>query len=226
MNHLNDHLFCAIDTETTGLDPLKNEIIELAILPLNGAFEVSKIHRIFHITMRPDNIEAIQPEAIRVMKTYDNDMIDYTDMTASKEKILNALKSGIEQSRGEDLFIDWFHRLNLLSKKRIIPIAYNWAFDRDFLRQWLGASVFDDIFDSRYRDPLIIAQYMNDYCDMHNEPTIPFPKTKLTTICKRLNIKQERAHNALDDALNTANAYKAMMTTNMISVPRTEIVEF
>lgn len=226
MNHLNDNLFCAIDTETTGLDYLQNEIIEIAVIPLDGALEVSRIHKIFHVTLKPDNLDAIQPDAVRVMKTYDNDMIDYTDMTASKEKIFAALASGIEQSRGEDLFNDWFHRLDLLPKKRIIPIAYNWPFDRDFIRQWLGATVFNDIFDSRHRDPLTIAQYFNDYCDMHNEPTVPFPKTKLTSICKRLGIRQERAHNALDDAYNTANVYKAMMTTNMISVPRTEIVEF
>lgn len=224
MNHLNDHLFCAIDTETTGLDYTQNEIIEIAVIPLDGALEVSRIHKIFHITLCPNNLDAIQPEAIKVMKTFDNDMIDYTDMTASKTKILEAMTSGIEQSRAEDLFIDWFHRLNLLPKKRIIPIAYNWPFDRDFIRQWLGAEVFNNIFDSRHRDPLTIAQFFNDYCDMHNEPTIPFPKTKLTTICTRLGIMQDRAHNALDDAYNTAKAYKAMMSTNMISIPRVEIV--
>src|SRR5690348_12661029 len=61
MVHLNGNLLCAVDVETTGLDPTKNDIIQLCILPLDSQIKPSQTVRPFVIEMvpkRPENIQS------------------------------------------------------------------------------------------------------------------------------------------------------------------------
>ena len=53
---------CYIDTETTGLNPAKHEIIEIAIITENedGTFER------WHTKIKPDHIENAHPKALEV----------------------------------------------------------------------------------------------------------------------------------------------------------------
>ena len=66
MQHWNGNQVCAIDTETTGLDPLYDEILQLAIIPLDSNFEVRKDVMPLEIFMKPEYPERIKPEAMQV----------------------------------------------------------------------------------------------------------------------------------------------------------------
>lgn len=217
MINLNDNLMCAIDVETTGLDPFANDILEVAILPLTYDLEPSPNHVPFHAILKPESIDNIDFDAMRVLKTYDESM-DNSDITLSKETLIRAVNSGIEQTRAADLLVDWFEQeLQLRPKKRIIPLAHNWFFDYQFILQWIGRKTYDYLFDPRHRDTMTIAAFHNDYAEFDNRLELPFPKLKLSLLCNKLGIEQRRAHNALEDAYTTAQVYKRLLNGTFYS---------
>ena len=188
----NGHQLCAIDIETTGFDPYLNEIMEIAIIPLNHHFDPVS-DKVFNALIKPLNTEHIDPKAISLNK-------------ANFEAIL---EHGMLHSEALDYFYEWFDNLNLPPWKRIIPLAHNWPFDRSFLKVWLGES-FDEFFNADYRDTMVIGNFERDWANFHDEQT-QFAKVKLQYMCSTFKIEMERAHSALCDAINTAKLYKRLL---------------
>lgn len=219
MKHWNNNLLCAIDVETTGLDPTCNEIIEIAVVPLDFNLRMctDARFRFFHATLRPDNVDQINLDAIKVAKISDNSL-DFEDVACDLKRIRFTLETGLDKYRAADLFVEWFENLKLLSKKRIMPLAHNWPFDRSFMIEWLGQPSFDYVFDPRYLDTMAIAKYFNDLAEAYGQP-VPFPKLKLGVLCERYHVDRGTAHNALDDAVATAACYRGMIFTPPAAVP-------
>ena len=57
--HLRETGVIFLDVETTGLDPSRHEILEIAIVDLSG-------HALVHTKIRPVHIETAEPEALRI----------------------------------------------------------------------------------------------------------------------------------------------------------------
>ena len=57
----------------------------------------------------------------------------------------------------KDLFVEWFERLDLPFKKGLVPLAHNWAFESSWLKEWLGITLFDEIWFSHARDGMLLA---------------------------------------------------------------------
>lgn len=195
MAHLNGNLLCAIDTETTGLDFRRHDIIQLAILPLDACIKPLQTVRPFVIEMIPKNMDAIEPGA---RKTHRIDMA---------QLILRA----IDPWKAVDHFEDWFTKLNLPLGKKIMPLAHNWLFDRNFIESWLGGPLsFDNFFHFHFRDSMTAALFMNDRADQKMDP-VPYPKVSLKYCCSQLSVRNERAHDALQDCVATAEVYRNML---------------
>ena len=193
MIHLNGNLLCAIDVETTGLDPQKHEITEICILPLDNNMEVRRDVVPFNIFMKPEKIQNIDWDAITVTQT----------------DFMKLCQVGMDKWEAADLFEEWFAKLQLPERKRISPLAHNWPFDREFIKEWLGVTSFESHIDGRFRDSMALALAINDEYDAKNEP-IPFPKVKLSYIASTLKIDFDKIHNALDDTVLTAKVYKQL----------------
>lgn len=210
MINLNDNLMCAIDVETTGINPVKHDIIEIAIVPLQNNLDPWTKIMPFHLKLKPESPDNIDWEAIKVARTYD-ESLDQTDINLSKTRILECLRVGVEATRAADLLVEWFEDIGLKSKKRLVPLAHNWLFDSSFIKAWIGEANYDYIFDVRFRDTMVIAAFLNDFAEWSLRFQIPFHKLKLSLLANKLGIEQYNAHNALDDAVTTAKVYKQIL---------------
>lgn len=194
MIHLNGNLLCAVDVETTGLNFREHDVIQIAILPLDCNIKPLRTLP-FYVNMKPK-----RPENI-----------DYKAMTVTKLSLVNLINNSIDPWTAVDLFEEWFHRLNLPVGKKIAPLAHNWPFDRMFIEDWLGGPKnFEAFFFHQYRDSMAAALYLNDRAEQHLDK-IPVPKVSLDYCCSVFDIKNQKAHDALQDCLTTAEVYRRMV---------------
>jgi len=196
MQHLNGHLLCAIDCETTGLIAGFHDIIQICFLPLDSRCDPSTEYLPFDLKLIPRRKENIDPKALRINRSHISDI----------------LLSGVDPDIGADLFDDWFDSLKLPEGKRIMPLAHNWPFDSAFIIDWMGWLNFNFRIDGRFRDTMAIASYYNDVADIYNEQ-YPYPKVTLRYIASQMEIlvDESRTHDAIYDCVLTAEIYKKLL---------------
>lgn len=218
MRHLNGNLLAVIDTETTGSKPRFNDIIEVAVLVLDKNLKPAEGIRPFTLDLIPKRLENIDLEALRIQRKTLDDLVK-EKVCNKRERIVRTATRGIDPDLGADLFKDWWDKLRLAPFKRIMPIACNWAFDREFLIDWLGEDAFQYYFDPRYRDVMSMTLYDNDVSDWRGEP-FEYAKNNLQYICTTLKIERTQQHTALDDCVATAEAYrKIIQRTQLRTLP-------
>lgn len=210
MEHLNDNILCVVDVETTGPRPRYHDIIEVCILPLNNKLKPDPTILPFTMNLIPMRKDNIDEEALRIQRKY-MDRASKDKICWQRDRLINVTLKGCEPTRAADLFVEWWENLKLITFKRIMPIAHNWVFDRDFIIDWLGEETFDMCFDPRYRDTMCMSLYDNDIASWHVEP-FPFPKNNLAYLCSQLGVDRNQAHTALDDCVATAECYRKMVT--------------
>lgn len=194
MNHINGNLLCAVDIETTGLDIDNHGILEIAVLPLNGMLEPHEHFHLFHMRMKPEDGEDFDLDAMRI----------------TGKDLCDVKLNGFDRETVADYFLRWFESLGLAKNKRIMPLAANWPFDREWIARWIGRESMDYLFDPRYRDVQTASLFLNDCADIRCEE-VPFPKVNLKYLASQLKVNNPYAHSALGDAITTAAIYKKMM---------------
>lgn len=191
------NLLAIVDTETTGLDIRKSEIVELCVLPVTPQLELHKEVLPFHLKIKPD---------------YPED-VDHNALSITSRKLSEICLNGVSQDEACDLLNKWFERLNLPLGKKIMPIGHNFAvFDRAMLVNMLGAPNYDQIFHHHIRDTMSMAIFLNDRATAQYDPP-PFKYIKQSEICKVLRITQLEAHTAMDDCLTCLEMYKRMLVS-------------
>ena len=199
MQHWNGNQLCSIDCETTGLDCQYDEILQIAIIPLDSNIEPRKDIMPFTLFMKPEHPERIDPQALHV----------------NKLRLETIMEHGVDRILAEELLEKWIHSLGLPvtkygTPKKIIPLGQNYCFDRGFITNWLGNKLYDEYFDYHYVDTMITANYLNDRAAMRAEK-VPFSKINLVYLASTLKIPHEGAHDAIKDAIMAAAVYKQML---------------
>lgn len=196
MIHLNGHMMCAIDVETTGLRPGYHELLQVCCVPLDEKLRVRTDLPIFDVLIQPLYPERLEPGAASV----------------NKDQLALCIETGYHPDIAFELFEEWFKRLDLAIEKRITPLAHNWMFDRGFLIEWMGWENFNYYIDGRARDTMLTACFMNDRSDFQAEQT-PFPGSltlsKLANMCD-VEVINSRLHDALYDCEITRQIYLAL----------------
>ena len=190
MKNLYNNILASVDVETTGTIAGHHEIIQIAIVPLK---KLKPVGVPFYTNIRPD-----WPER------RDQRSLDINGLS------IDELMEAPTQERTIDLLEEWFETLSLPVGGRIIVLAHNAFFERDFLRAWLGQPMLECYFHYLFRDAQTCALAIKDKMALAGlEP--PFESVSLTNLCKVYGITNDKPHDALADALAEAELYRTLL---------------
>jgi len=187
---LNDNVLGAMDVETTGRDPNRHEVCQLAIVLADC--NLNPVGN-FYTNICPQYPDRIHPEAV-----------------ATHGITWESLQGAPDKYQVADSLWDWFQELNLTPGKRITPLCHNSQFDIPFVQAMLGQELFYEIFGYPTRDTQAAVVAINDKAAFNNIKC-PFPYARLGEVCKVLGIELDGAHDALADAVATLKVYRALL---------------
>ncbi len=193
MKHWNGNVMAAIDTETTGLNPDRDEIIQFSLIAVG-----SNLKRNPHY------------EAIDVFLTPEHPIEFYRgnpDIKVAMPSIEKAIRYGIPPVQAAGLLNLWYERHKECGLRGIIPLAHNWPFDSMFIRRWLGHKNFEYIFSPLYRDPLSITCFLNDIACIQAQP-YPFPKHDLSYLGSQCGFERFTTHDSFEDCKLTLAVFE------------------
>src|SRR5208283_3618924 len=175
---MNKYVFYGCDTETTGLDSVRNDVIELSLYRILD--DVQKTWLI-----KPINIDNIDVGALRVNG---HKMENLKGLTKEGREIYLEASSviiEIENFLAED---------GVPTENRCL-IGHNIAFDKAMLEQlWKKCNAFDSFpFGRRVLDTMIQELYLdfckNDFAEGYS----------LKNLSKKYEVKNEKSHSAAAD---------------------------
>ena len=173
-----DYVIYVVDTETTGLDDRKNDIIELSFHRLTD--DVQKTWCI-----KPINPEAIDLGSLRINGHKLEDLLHQTK--AGRDRYLDPSKVMIEVE-------NWVMEDGVPNTQRVLA-GQNVGFDRGFLEQhWIKLQSKDSFpFGRRFLDTMQIEFYL-DLCKGSMAEGY-----SLNSLTKKYGLKNEKAHTAAAD---------------------------
>lgn len=178
-----------IDSETTGLDSLQNDILTLSIIiEIDG-----QIKDKLNVEMQPFNYQSITDEALRINGMSIEQIKKFPQPHEAHKKIVA-------------LFEKYVNRFD--KKDKLIPAGYNVGFDVDFLFklfQKCGDPYCGSYLDYHKLDVASLVLFFK----IHGF----FPELegfKLVDVCKALDITLD-AHKAEDDIIATRKVYHKLM---------------
>lgn len=177
------------DTETTGILPRQNEIIQFAaIIEIDG-----EVKEEINVRSRPLKPENINPEALRVTGLSLDELEKYPHPTEAIKEI----KAFFERH------IDKFDK-----KDKFYPAGHNVIFDLDFLQNYFITHA-DQYGTGSYQnwqalDTRVLANFL---C---YQGKLSVPNIKLETLCQHFEIPLE-AHDAMNDIRATRLLMKKML---------------
>lgn len=173
------------DTETTGLDPRKNEAFQLAfILVVDG-----KVVEERDLKMRPERWKHVTEEALKVTGKTVEELKTYPSKRETYDKLILILSKHVDRYDRND---------------KMIWVGQNPRFDVDFVDAWfreMGDVYFGSWWDRRPADltSLAVAAKMRGILNP--------PNFKLQTICEAIGVPL-KPHDALDDVRATRAAFR------------------
>jgi len=175
-----------VDIETTGLNPVSQDIIELAIQPLKEDFTVMDEIPPFVARIKARRPQNASPKALEINGLDMNEGDEYAE-------VLLSIRAWLEEYRIEKIDI----------------LGQNVDFDRAFIEA--NIPELGRMFGHRdIRDSQRLARAFNDICIMKTG-TPAFENLGLVALREALGIEGSQAHRALDDAIDSAKVYRALL---------------
>lgn len=183
---MNSYTLYVCDTETTGLDPVKNDVIEVSFYRMSD--HVQKTWKI-----KPINIENIESDALRINGHKKEDITHQTKFGRENYQQASSVIVEIE---------NWLFEDNMPVSNRII-VGQNASFDKEMLIQlWTKSNSKDTFpFGRRILDTMQIEFFL-DWC--RDTPAAGY---SLANLVKKYGIKNEKAHTAAADVKATKEVF-------------------
>ena len=175
------------DVETTGLDPIKHDVIELSLLRLQDGCQKTW-------QIKPTNTSTIDSGALRVNGHKLEDLLHQTKF--GKDNYKEASKVLVEVE-------NWLLEDNVSSEFRLL-VGQNINFDKTMLEQlWTKCECRDTFpFGRRTMDTMMIEFFL-DWCK--NSLSEGYSLNNLT---KKYGVKNEKAHTAEADVKATKEVFE------------------
>lgn len=164
-----------LDTETTGLDPVVNDVIQFAcIIEIDG-----EVKEEFVIAMQPHNWSTVDQKAMDIHGITLDDLKHAPSCHGAYVSIVGMFSRYIDKYNSRDKFL---------------PVAYNGDFDMRFMREFFRKNndVYFGSWVTSLIDPLPLFRFLS-YRDIIN-----VSDHKLSTIAGAFGIDIQ-AHDALSD---------------------------
>ena len=180
--------FCYIDTETTGLDPTKNGIHEIA-----GAIVIDgKQKEEFEFKVSPFPSDQIEDKALEIAKVTRDQIMSYEEPLETHNRLIEILGRYVDKFDKTDKF--WF-------------VAYNSPFDNEFMRSWFE-KCGDKYFGSWFRLDICVMRVAIHRLLLKN---VQLDNYKLSSVAQHLGIAEpddERWHSSKFDIYVTREILK------------------
>lgn len=171
-----------IDTETTGLSPIINDVVQVA-----GIIEINhQTVETFSIYSRPIDLINISPKALAVNGLTIEQMKGFAPAELAYNQFNKILSKYVDTNNQYD---------------RLIPCGHCVGFDVDFVSAW-STKVENDNF-LLHHNRLDLMSLVLTCKDLN----IYSGHTTLTAICKWLGVELKNAHYALSDIIATRECY-------------------
>ena len=168
--------YCFFDIESTGLDPKRNDIIQLALI-----IEIdNKIVYKEKLECQPFDYSAIEPKALETNHLTIEQIKTFQTPQEMYKKLIKIL----------DTYVDKYNK-----NDKFIPVGYNVNFDIGFLREFFlknGNKYYGSYFDYHFLDGMALTFFMRYIGKLNLE------NYRLETSCKHYGI-EINAHDALSD---------------------------
>jgi DNA polymerase-3 subunit epsilon len=180
------------DCETTGLNPIQNDIISLAmIIEIDG-----EIKDKLYLKIQPHSFENISDEALKINGFTKEDLKTFLPPKEAHKQIVSFFAK----------YVDKFKKFKTMEDK-LIPAGYNVLFDIQFLSEFFkkcGDNYFGSFIDYHKLDVASIVLFLQ----MHKK--IDIKGYKLINVAEYLQASID-AHNAESDIAVTRDiAYKLL----------------
>jgi DNA polymerase III epsilon subunit-like protein len=193
--------YLIIDTETTGLDPEKNAVIEIAAMPWTPSSTSPIIPSYFHTLVKPHTSAQITEQALKVNGHYwCQPTFDTLDEDQLKKR--KAAKTPIDAIRNLNAYIKKVFPSSEYHKK-IVLVGWNVSFDELFLKSMHKRCVYTNktslpwLFHYHKIDMLSVLRYVDMMKNIRRK------SYSLENIAKDLGVdfvkEGLKAHNAVDD---------------------------
>lgn len=180
------HVLYVIDTETTGIDANLNEVVEFSLYRLSDDKQKT-------FCLKPHNVDAIQPDALRVNGHKLEDLLWKTD---------HGRAFYLEPAKALPL-IENFLMEDLVTSNERVLVGQNVQFDVQFLKKlWAMNGQADTFpFSHQYLDTMQIAVFL-DYIN-----GVERQGYHLGGLVKGFEVKKEKAHRADADVRMTKDLF-------------------
>jgi len=174
------------DVETTGTDPVKNDITQLAaMIEIDG-----KLMDAFYQKVKPIDMESINPEALDVQKVTIDELESYQGAAGFFRILQDYLSKYVNKYDPDDKFT---------------IAGYNVKFDQDFLYQFFQ-KLGNKYFGSFFRWNVLDVMQMNSLLEYVG--AVELSKTyKLAAIARKYLGKDIDAHNPTADIMATREIF-------------------
>ena len=191
-----------LDTETTGLDTVKHDVIEIAcLIDIDGAEKER-----FHSLVRPFNPENASLDALAIHGHGMEEIKAFPEHGLVHKKLTDWMGRWVDKYDKEDKFF---------------PAGQNVRFDVDMLKSFFwksGDKYFGSWFGYHGIDLASVAAFFHLAGRIDLKDKDGKVSAKLESIARAVGLKQKEPHNAMDDVLLTRRIFYKLVEMSKVKV--------